>query len=1496
MAVTARQRGRHRRRRVLRRVRMALARVLFLLLLLVGALLIGLAALLQSEDVGRAAITEALPRVNELLPGRVELGRYGGALGHHIVLEDITIYDERDVVAAQARRLEVWWSFWDLLRGRVGVSRVELERPELLVEVREDGTVNWVSAFVAPKPAGWVPPPTSPKSSPLVVDVAALEITDATIAVDLRGQQRFEFSGVGLNGSYTLARGRHDIALRSLAVKTDAPWDLPVATLRAEAVLDDLDLIVDALRLEVDGNVVEVDGRLTQLDRLRFDSLHVKSPGVDLDFLKRFSPKSPLQRSVTLELWLDGRLDALSARGEIGGELGRIGLSDVLVGLTKTPLTHAATLDIDGFKLAELLPYAGLPKSVTADIRWAGQGTGLDSLGGDLTVDAGPFAVQGVRLQGHSLRAHLEDGVITAHHRDLVGGGTVEGDATVWLNEGRFAAQKTTFSRLRLSTLRTITKGGVRDGVASGWVAAQGAWAERPFSLVTDGELLVHDLQVPSTSMAQVRAGWTDLELVLGGGVPSLRGSADVRVQSLRTNGTEQAREIRLHAALAGATAQIETVVTRSSDLIAELDGEVDWSELPTVKLRGDRLQVLAGTLLAATPEGEAFSVKARAGSVQLDRLQLHAGDVRLTAQGMFDPKGPLRAQVRLSGVDLGPTGELVDVLPLLPAGPQEQIERLGLAGDLKEVFARIDGSLIEPELELRLTARDLVVSERPPLALDVAATLGAEGLRGEVTLDTLLSLSVEALPASLSFGPGRRPLTLAPDGEWDIELVLPDTSVGRVAGLARQDLPDTITSGHYSGGMTWRGTTAAPDIRAALSVADVTIEGRSRGTQDVERRALNAKLGATIQEGRLSLPSSFLRTDKEGRILVVEGGAEAPLGEFLLARFGPDADPSAPVPPFRALELGLAIKNLPMSLTHVFVPALKPLSGSVTGELRLGGELAAPEATADLRLIGGRAGTQELKTAKVGVTAIGDALSLDVLLEAKLGGQLAAHGGVTFPLRPGSDMSTLLDHDDLDVQIAGDGFPIAVLLAFVPNTYDVSGELSLLGVVTGTLRRPVPDVAVVLPDGRLCHEKTWICYENVHLDAAVEPGRFTITDASFKTFPRSRNPLAVRTWNKSDKVAGGFTLDGFAELDALSPGYMKFDVELDHMWASSEETMQAQLDGGLSVEGTFPAIRIAGDIDLENVVVDIGHEDIGRSLAPMELPENLVVHRVTSRRGPGERRPSVIDRGKDPSRRREIVEALDVDVGIHMTNNVNVKLAVGLAGQGPAKVFNTLGRVEPDLTLKGDVRVLMVQAQPRLEGRIETSRGSKLTALTKKFMLQDGSGVDLIGDPLASQLDFTGVHSTRYGDVRVLVTGSVQNPQIVFESDEFEDQADIMALLVTGKPLSELTAAQGSSAMSGVGAALTGWVSNTFGKYVPVDLLEVDLGEDFSSGSVQAGKAITPWLFVLSRFRWGAEDDENTIEGQVELAFPGTRNLYLEVVIGDKLVGSVELIYKVLF
>lgn len=1487
-------RVKHHRRRGWRRLRTLVARLLFLLLLLFASVIVTAWLLLQNQSLAEFALEEALPRVNAMLPGRIELGGFEGSLGDHLILNDVVVYDERDGVAARIPRAEIWWDVWDLAQQQVAVSRIDITRPEVLVDLRADGTLNWVGAFV--KATDEPKPKKAAKSSPLRIQLDQVNVTGAQVELNVRDKQRFEFGDIDLRGTYALERGLHDIEVRELGVKVDAPWDLPRATLTAEAQLDDLDLNLKALRLELADSVVTADGRITQLNNLRFESFGVQSSRFDLELLKRLSPKIPLQKAITLDVTLDGKLDALALVGEIGGEVGRIGLSDVLVGVKSKPLTHKAILDVDGLKLADLLPYPGLPPAITADIRWDGQGTNLGDLVGDAAVDAEAFDVQDVHVQGHELRAHIEDGVVTASHVERVGGGRIAGDATVWLTEGRFDVQRTRIEGVNLAAFTTVSRRSVRGGITHGWIEGRGSWAERPLRFEADGETRVKGLQVPSTTLATAKASFQDLVITLEPGAPSLTGTIQGHGTGVVVNGTEQVREVTLTATAKGQTADFETVVNRGTELLTELDGAVDWSLLPTLKLRGDRLQILAGTLLATTPEGQPFTFKTRGGALQLDRLQLEADDLRLTAQGSFDPRGAVAAQVRLTGMDLGPTGPLVDVLPLLPEGPRAKVEALGLSGEVRELFGRIAGSLADPELELRLAGNDLVAMDRPPLALDLTATLDDAGLVSELSLDTLVDVSIKELPASLSFAKGEQLLTLDPEGAWNINVSIPDTSLGRVAALAKQELPEAIVSGVYSGGVNWTGTTANPEIRGALSVADVKVEARKDASSEPVTRAVNAKAGAAVSDGRLELVSSFLRTNKEGRILSLDGGADAPLGEFLLARFGPDADPSAATAPFKALGLGATVKNLPMQLVHVFVPALAPLTGSATGKLMLAGELDAPEGSVDLQLIGGRAGTQELKTARVAVQAMDDRLTLDVALEAKDGGDLGAQGGVTFPIRRGSDFKTLLDHDDLAITLGGEGFPIAVLLAFVPHTYDVSGALGVSGDVTGSLRNPVPNVSLRLPEGRLCHEKTWICYEKVHLDAAVVPGRLTVTDASFKTFPRSRNPLATRTWNQSDKAAGGFALSGFAELEGFNPALMDFEFDFDHMWVSSDETKQVQIDGGIGVNGLFPALAIAGEVDLENVVIDLGHDDLTRSLAPTQLPENLRVHRVETRRGPGERKPSLVDRSNDPSRAREILEALDVDVAIRLGNNVKVKLARGIADEGPAKVFNTVGRVEPDMVLTGDVRVLMANLVPKLEGRIETNRGSRLTALTKKFLLEDGSGVDFIGDPLASQLGLTGVHTTRYGDVRVKVTGSVQKPQIVFESDEFDDQADIMALLVTGKPLSELTAAQGSSAMSGVGAALTGWASNTFGKYLPVDLLEVDLGDDFSSGSVEAGKAITPWLFLISRFRWGAEDDENTIEGQVELAFPGTRNLYLEVILGDRLVGSAELIFKVLY
>ena len=195
------------------------------------------------------------------------------------------------------------------------------------------------------------------------------------------------------------------------------------------------------------------------------------------------------------------------------------------------------------------------------------------------------------------------------------------------------------------------------------------------------------------------------------------------------------------------------------------------------------------------------------------------------------------------------------------------------------------------------------------------------------------------------------------------------------------------------------------------------------------------------------------------------------------------------------------------------------------------------------------------------------------------------------------------------------------------------------------------------------------------------------------------------------------------------------------------------------------------------------------------------------------------------------------------------------------------------------------------MTGAIKMQRGSRLKVLTRDFELEEDSFIEFVGKVPDSQLNLRATYSSRYGPVTVVVSERMASPSIRFESEVFEDQADILSILVTGKPIAELSTAEGTQALSGVAGALAGFGTKAFGKYTPFDSLVVDLGDDLSSGSAEAGKALGPKVFLVTRFRWGTEEGENRIEGQLEVQI--NPRLYLETVMGDRLQGAIQLVWK---
>jgi len=497
-----------------------------------------------------------------------------------------------------------------------------------------------------------------------------------------------------------------------------------------------------------------------------------------------------------------------------------------------------------------------------------------------------------------------------------------------------------------------------------------------------------------------------------------------------------------------------------------------------------------------------------------------------------------------------------------------------------------------------------------------------------------------------------------------------------------------------------------------------------------------------------------------------------------------------------------------------------------------------------------------------------------------------------------------MLGQPGLQGEVRSDAFPLPVLLAFLPGAMNVHGELTLAGQVEGSLLDPKPDVALRMEDGRFQYQKTSVSYEDIDVDISLSPASIEVREVSVDTLPLIRNPLDLvfkPNVTKDTRVQGkkSLVLNGRVALDGWRPADVDVDVKVFRLWGMYTQEIKAQVDAELKATGAWPHLVVRGNVDVDDVDIDLGQESTGRSVQSLELPDNLYVHRKVTAAGPGERSLAELEkkqaRMKDPT----LLDRLDLDVMVHLGNKVHGKLAVGLAQarDDALRAFNLIGSIEPDVNLGGDVRVLMKDGRRRFEGAIEVTRDSTLTVLTKKFEIVPGSRLTLVGDLFDSQLDVDADFPSSYGTITVQVRDTLAKPSITFTSEELADQADMMAVLIVGRPLSEASTGEGQGVAKTISGALAGFGTKILGKYTPLDKFDVDLGDDMSSGSVEAGKAITPELFLLSRFRWGVENDyDNRVEAEVQWRPRQLRRFAIEGHIGDRLAGGLQVVWRILY
>ncbi len=1481
---------------------------------IVGGLALAVLAVLafvNSPLLVDLALQHGLPAANQAIPGTILVGGSAGPVTD-LTLHDVEIRDENGDRAIFVERLELDWNLWDLGMRRIAVDSVVVTNPEVVVRVRPDRAgVNLATAFVdKSKPRKPRKPGGSPLLKKLKGSARSVSVTGGKLVVEVPGGRApVDLSGLDVAATWTMVQGVHDVALTSVAVDVARPLPLTGvaaaggARLTPDLQLDLVDLTVDWRSLDL-----RLDGTLGQLKDLTFD-LDVGIDAFDLVDVQQIAAKAPLEGAVAGKLHMSGGLrDEITYTGAIDVADGAaIDLRALRLRLPKGEERPKIEHELDA-GLASLSPdfflkgIDGLPDALDVDVVWDGAGTKLETLAGDLRVTGAPFEFRKMTLGPVALHASIDGPVVTTRSLDVgVAGGEVHVAGTTDVKQQSFALDVDGLLA-DLGALRAVSNGLLLGGSASFAGFTRGTWGgdgAYPVSIHTTMDTTTRALALKPVSVGAAETSFAiDLDVVPGG-IPVLRGTLNTTGERVATSAGEQLRSVRAGLVLQGASSQYTVTASRGGDLIVDADGFVEWGKLPIVHVRNDRLSVIAGTYLL---EGtNAFHVTLNEGAVRVDDLGVKTETGALSVSAAMDPAdGDLSLDLSLRGLDLSEVEPIASVLLGRTDDPLDH----GLTGRVKDLSVDVDGTLASPIVTMTASVGGASALGRPPQQGELELRVIDGQIAGHVAIDELMTLRVGKAPLQLRLDGAGPPVQLAPSGEWDVELTVDRNELTTVADLAGVELPELVEGGAYDGLVRLEGPTSDPTGAVRVRVVGLAV---------ADRKA-NLQFGANLEDGVVELAASRIRTDVDGTILELTGRAGAPVSDLLLSRLGPQEERDKRAVPFlTGMELGAEITKLEMSLVHVFAGALKPLTGALRGTVGITGELVDPVVEANIQLLGGRAGRQELHPVQIVAGIASGTLASGFVIRPKRGGLLRIEAMAPFPLRlaPMTPTEELLGQVfsnsgiefaiGLDVKLTGEGFPMPVLLAFVPDVWESAGVLTLEGQITGSIREPVPALAMAVDDGLVCYKRTQICYEEVTFDTRVTRERVALKTFSFETVPQVVNPIDLARGGRA-RVAGqrqGFSASGGAALDGLKLGAMNVRVDFERTWLMYTREIKAQLHGGVRVAGELPALAVEGDLELQNVAVDLGSEQLaGRTVASMQLPDNLQVHREATPPGPGEI-VAVVEEDPEPSFLDRFMAESSVDVAIRLSNNIRLKLNAGIAALAGdrtegAVLMDGFGNVRPDLTLDGEVRVSLFEGAPYLEGQIRTGRGSTMTVLTKKFVLEEDSSLNFSGRIPDTQLDITAVRPSDYGDVKVLVTKRLASPHLEFDSDPKMDQADIMSILVTGKPLSEVGTSEGNAVGKAIAGGLSGFLNNAFGDFVPLDSLEVDFGDDLSSFSVEGGKAITPNIFFIARYNHGVEDDENRVEAQFEIRV--SRRGYIEVRVGDRLEGNADFVGKLIF
>lgn len=533
-----------------------------------------------------------------------------------------------------------------------------------------------------------------------------------------------------------------------------------------------------------------------------------------------------------------------------------------------------------------------------------------------------------------------------------------------------------------------------------------------------------------------------------------------------------------------------------------------------------------------------------------------------------------------------------------------------------------------------------------------------------------------------------------------------------------------------------------------------------------------------------------------------------------------------------------LTVDRLPLALAKLASPTLR-LDGVANARASLGGTLRSPRADATLRVSGLKA-QQTTQAGLPGIDATVDAQWRDRRLSMtgrvampKNAGTLTANAAVPLVMNPDTYAVSLPANGSLEAAVNGT-LDLSLANDILASSGDrARGSLQLDVRAGGTVEKPSLGGSVVLANGRYENRASGAVISNIQARLVGDGDVFTIQ--SFQG--RTRN-------------GGAISASGVIRPAAPADRQLDIALKADNARLVEIDLATAEIGANLTLTGGFGNARLAGPVDIRRAEIQI----------PDRMPASVVDLKVTE---VGKGRARGTTQVSTASGTRRVPQPAEAQPAA-----TPFVLALDMTVNAPNQIF-VRGR-GLDAELGGNLRVGGTAAAPELTGRFSILKGS-LNLLARNFEFKRGI-FDFDGG-LDPRLDLLAEATANGITANVVVSGTARQPKIELTSPQGLPQDEVLAGVLFGKSVGDLSAAeavqlaQSAAALAGVGGG-GGGILDRVRRGLGVDRLDFTQGENGKGGAVQAGRYVSDRVYV------GVEQGIGANQSRAKVEFDITKNL----------------------